>query len=55
VGRSATFPRVAVKVLHREIAQVESLRSRFLREGYIANRVQHPSLVRVLDDDEAAT
>jgi serine/threonine-protein kinase len=44
--------RVAVKVLHKEIAQVEALRSRFLREGYIANRVQHPSLVRVLDDDE---
>jgi eukaryotic-like serine/threonine-protein kinase len=44
--------RVAIKVLHKEIAKIESLRSRFLREGYIANRVQHPSLVRVIDDDE---
>jgi serine/threonine-protein kinase len=44
--------RVAIKVLHREIAASESLRQRFLREGYIANRVLHPSLVRILDDDE---
>jgi eukaryotic-like serine/threonine-protein kinase len=26
---------------------------RFIREGYIANRVDHPSVVRVLDDDVA--
>jgi serine/threonine-protein kinase len=44
--------RVAIKLLHPEVASMESLRQRFLREGYIANRVQHPSLVRVLDDDE---
>jgi serine/threonine protein kinase len=43
--------RVAVKVLHAELSNVEELRSRFLREGYIANRVQHSGLVRVLDDD----
>jgi serine/threonine protein kinase len=43
--------RVAIKVLHTELANDVSLRSRFLREGYIANRVQHPGLVRVLDDD----
>jgi serine/threonine-protein kinase len=43
--------RVAIKTLHAEHASVETLRQRFLREGYIANRVQHPSLVRVLDDD----
>lgn len=46
--------RVAVKVLHPEIAQIESARRRFLREGYIANRVTHPGIVRVLDDDEDA-
>lgn len=44
--------RVAVKVLHPEIAQVESARRRFLKEGYIANRLEHPGVVRVLDDDE---
>jgi eukaryotic-like serine/threonine-protein kinase len=43
--------RVAIKVLHAELSGVEEIRSRFLREGYIANRVQHPGLVRVLDDD----
>ncbi len=44
--------RVAVKVLHPEIAEIESAKRRFLREGYIANRVEHPGVVRVLDDDE---
>jgi serine/threonine-protein kinase len=43
---------VAVKVLHREIAEVPEIRRRFLREGYIANRIAHPGVVRVLDDDE---
>jgi eukaryotic-like serine/threonine-protein kinase len=43
--------RVAIKVLHPELARVDDLRSRFLREGYIANMVHHPGLVRVLDDD----
>jgi serine/threonine protein kinase len=43
--------RVAIKLLHAELSRVLEIRSRFLREGYIANRVQHPSLVRVLDDD----
>jgi serine/threonine protein kinase len=43
--------RVAVKVLHAELSNVEELRSRFLRDGYVANRVHHSGLVRVLDDD----
>ncbi len=44
--------RVAIKVLHREMAQVPEVKSRFLREGYIANRINHPGVVRVIDDDE---
>ena len=44
--------RVAVKVLHPEIAEISEARKRFLREGYIANRVEHPGVVRILDDDE---
>lgn len=44
--------RVAVKVLHPEVAQYEELKFRFLREGYIANRIDHPGVVRILDDDE---
>jgi serine/threonine-protein kinase len=43
--------RVAIKVLHAELARIDDVRSRFVREGYIANMVQHPGLVRVLDDD----
>ena len=45
--------RGAVKVLHSERAADETIKSRFLREGYIANKVDHAGAVRVLDDDEA--
>jgi serine/threonine protein kinase len=42
---------VALKILHSELARVEPLKERFLREGYLANRVRHSGVVRVLDDD----
>jgi serine/threonine-protein kinase len=42
---------VAVKMLHTELVGDDSLHARFLREGYIANQVTHPGLVKVLDDD----
>jgi eukaryotic-like serine/threonine-protein kinase len=45
--------RVAIKVLHRHIAANGDLRARFLREGYVANKVGHPGAVRVIDDDIA--
>jgi eukaryotic-like serine/threonine-protein kinase len=45
--------RVAVKILHRELAIDDGLRARFLREGDAANRVGHPGTVRALDDDIA--
>lgn len=41
--------RVALKIMLRSVATDETVR-RFLREGYAANRVQHPGVVRVLDD-----
>ncbi|MFM2416592.1 MAG: hypothetical protein RL385_1315 [Pseudomonadota bacterium] len=44
--------RGAVKVLHAEYAADSAVRRRFLREGYVANRVGHPGAVAVLDDDE---
>ncbi len=43
--------RVAVKMLHPELSTVDDLRARFLKEGYVANAVDHPGAVRVLDDD----
>jgi serine/threonine-protein kinase len=43
--------RVALKMLHREYSTKEELRLRFLREGYVANRIAHPGVVRISDDD----
>jgi eukaryotic-like serine/threonine-protein kinase len=43
--------RVALKMLHRELSSREDVRGRFLREGYLANRVSHPGVVRITDDD----
>ncbi|MBI3204204.1 MAG: protein kinase [Myxococcales bacterium] len=45
--------RAAVKVLHHEYSSHRQVRARFLKEGYLANRVNHPGVVRVLDDDQA--
>jgi serine/threonine-protein kinase len=43
--------RVAVKVLHPELSCNDEVRRRFLLEGYAANAIEHPGVVRVLDDD----
>ncbi len=43
--------RVAIKILHDELALSPSIRERFLREGYAANAVGHRSAVQILDDD----
>jgi serine/threonine protein kinase len=45
--------RVAIKMLQAQFAAHESIRDRFLREGYAANRVNHRGAVSVLDDDVA--
>lgn len=42
--------RVAIKVLHPEPAVDARMKKRFLREGYVANKVEHPGAVAVLDD-----
>src|SRR6185369_12611449 len=44
--------RMAIKLLHRELAHDPSVRRRFLREGYLANKVVHPGVVNVIDDDD---
>ncbi|MGZ3419360.1 MAG: serine/threonine-protein kinase [Polyangiales bacterium] len=50
-GRHRNGAKAAVKVLHPELARHKEIRERFLREGYAANRVEHPGAVAVLDDD----
>jgi serine/threonine protein kinase len=45
--------RFAVKMLHPELSIRDDIRTRFLREGYVANSVEHPGAVAVLDDDVA--
>ncbi|MEP7052082.1 MAG: serine/threonine-protein kinase [Pseudomonadota bacterium] len=43
--------RVALKVLKPELAANATVRQRFLREGYLANRVGHEGAAAVLDDN----
>lgn len=43
--------RAALKVMHTEFARDQNIRERFLREGYVANRIDHPGRVAILDDD----
>ena len=45
--------RGAIKILHPELSMNAEVRGRFLREGYAANKVEHPGTVAVLDDDVA--
>jgi serine/threonine-protein kinase len=44
---------VAIKILHPELSSDTETRTRFLREGYVANKIGHPGAVSVLDDDTA--
>ncbi|HVY29901.1 MAG TPA: protein kinase [Polyangiaceae bacterium] len=43
--------RLAIKMLHPELSFNPAVRQRFLREGYVANSVQHSGAVSVFDDD----
>jgi eukaryotic-like serine/threonine-protein kinase len=45
--------RFALKMLHVQLSLDEDVRRRFLREGYLANTVDHPGAVVVIDDDTA--
>lgn len=47
--------RVALKILHPELASIADIQARFLREGYVANRIAHEGVVRVVDDDDDET
>ena len=43
--------RAAIKILHTDRSCLPEIARRFLREGYVANAVGHPGVVRALDDD----
>jgi eukaryotic-like serine/threonine-protein kinase len=43
--------KVAIKMLFPHISAIAEVKERFLREGYVANKVDHPGAVSVLDDD----
>jgi len=43
--------RVAIKILNPEYAAQPEFVERFMREGYVANKINHPASVLVLDDD----
>jgi serine/threonine protein kinase len=45
--------KAALKMLHPELSFEASIKERFLREGYVANSVEHPGSVKVDDDDVA--
>ena len=51
LARHRNGQRVAVKMLHADFSEENDLRQRFVREGYIANKVQHPAALAVMDDD----
>lgn len=51
-ARHRNGSRVAIKIMHAEFAREEGVKVRFLREGYVANKVDHEGVVRILDDDE---
>ncbi|MGZ3475673.1 MAG: serine/threonine-protein kinase [Polyangiales bacterium] len=50
-GRHRNGARGAIKILHADLARIPEVRDRFLREGYAANKVEHPCAVKVLDDE----
>lgn len=45
--------RAALKVLHPQFSLDPEVRRRFLREGYVANKIDHPGALAILDDDVA--
>lgn len=46
-----TGKRYAVKLIHPQLMVDVRTRERFFREGYVVNRIEHPGVVAVVDDD----
>lgn len=49
-GRHRNGARAAIKYFSLSVGAGQELSKRFMREGYLANKIEHPSVVRVLDD-----
>ena len=43
--------RAALKIMHLDLAREPPVVDQFIREAYVANKVGHPAVVRVIDDD----
>jgi serine/threonine-protein kinase len=54
-ARHRNGARAAIKLLHPDLARHKEVQERFRREGYAANKVDHPGVVKVLDDDVIST
>lgn len=52
-ARHRNGDRVAIKMLHPELSSLDDVRTRFLTEGYAANRVGHPGVASVRDEGTA--
>ena len=50
LARHTNQSRVAIKILHARLLDHPTLVTRFRREGSLANRVNHPDILRVFDD-----
>jgi eukaryotic-like serine/threonine-protein kinase len=46
--------RVAIKIMHEHLCKDGDLAARFVREGYVANRIVHPRAVSILDDGKTS-
>ncbi len=51
-GTHRNGSRAAIKILHPELSADSHIRSRFFREGRVANTIAHDGAVKVLDEDE---
>ena len=50
-GTHRNGQRAALKIMHLDLARDTGIVDRFLREAYVANKVGHPAIARVIDDD----
>jgi eukaryotic-like serine/threonine-protein kinase len=51
-GRDRSGAVAAIKILHPEMGVRREVRERFLREGYVANRIGHAGVVQALEHGE---